>query len=135
MDWPLNDPEFFEEDLENVFIYQARRSKAIYRFEGDNVRNCSKKYLHPRDTNLQHGLGTRDEPPNKQHNPANLEYLPFTRASFERIITAFPLHGETTRIINRSDMAFFTDINLLSSPVKALCKRWRSHPGCMWTGC
>lgn len=44
MDWPLKDPEFFDEDLDNVFVYEPRRSKAIYRFAGDEVRclHCDK---------------------------------------------------------------------------------------------
>lgn len=37
MDWPLGEPAFFEEDFDSVFLYQPRRSKAVYRFDGDTV--------------------------------------------------------------------------------------------------
>lgn len=38
MDWPLDDPAFYDEDFDGVFLYQPGRSKAVYRFEGDTVR-------------------------------------------------------------------------------------------------
>jgi hypothetical protein len=39
MDWPLREADFCDEDLDNVFLYQTRRSKAVYRFADDQGRN------------------------------------------------------------------------------------------------
>ncbi|KAK4237720.1 hypothetical protein C8A03DRAFT_15766 [Achaetomium macrosporum] len=139
MDWPLTDPEFFDEDLDSVFVYQPRRSKAVYWFVGDEECNRSDiteywlktdqdvtRWLEEVDARksspgLAVILAARAEQPDNRHNPALLEYLPFTRTSFERIVAKLPLHGDTARIINRSDVAFFTDIDLLNSPANAIC--------------
>lgn len=40
MDWPLDDPEFWEEDYDDVFVYEPRRSKGVYHFAGDEVGQC-----------------------------------------------------------------------------------------------
>jgi hypothetical protein len=39
MDWPLEDPKFSEEDLDNVFAYEPQNRTGICRFFGDEVRN------------------------------------------------------------------------------------------------
>ncbi|KAK4221269.1 hypothetical protein QBC38DRAFT_377429 [Podospora fimiseda] len=53
-----------------------------------------------------------EQDPGKHHNPCHLLYLPFSREGFDQILTKFPLHGDTCRVINRSDFGFFEDINL-----------------------
>lgn len=65
-------------------------------------------------------LAARDnQGPN--HNPAILQYVPFTFEAMSQIAAEMPLHGDTVRIINRSDMAFYEDIDLTASPHKAIC--------------
>jgi len=65
-------------------------------------------------------LAARDaQGPN--HNPAILQYVPFTLEAMSQIAAEMPLHGDTVRIINRSDMAFYEDIDLTESPHKATC--------------
>jgi hypothetical protein len=71
--------------------------------------------------NSQDSLAARAEQPGIRHNPAILEYLPFSRESFEKIVTCLPLHGDTARIVNRYNMAFFTSIDQLDSPTNAIC--------------
>ncbi|KAH6632309.1 hypothetical protein F5144DRAFT_491614, partial [Chaetomium tenue] len=110
---PLKDPAFFDQDLDDLYRYEPQRSKAVYRFEGDEVFDCLC------DTSRR--LAARAEQPDNPHNPAILEYLPFSRKSFEKIVTCLPLHGDTARVVNRYNMAFFTSIDLLDSPANAIC--------------
>ncbi|KAK4235368.1 hypothetical protein C8A03DRAFT_46484 [Achaetomium macrosporum] len=126
MDWPLTDPAFFDEDLDSVFVYQPTRSKADItecwlETDQDVSRWLEEIDARKSSPGLAVILAARAEQPKNRHNPAILEYLPFTRASFKRIVTTLPLHGDTARIINRSDVAFFTDIDLLNSPANAMC--------------
>ncbi|KAK5653634.1 hypothetical protein OQA88_8664 [Cercophora sp. LCS_1] len=74
----------------------------------------------------------------KKHSDSSpnfpLRYVPFTRSQFEQITELFPLHGDTARIIDRKDVAFFCDINLTDTlgPEKALyycCRTPGTSPG------
>ncbi|KAK3294337.1 uncharacterized protein B0H64DRAFT_375135 [Chaetomium fimeti] len=138
MDWPLEDPAFFDKDLDNLYCYEQRRSKAVYRFEGDVVLMILQRLCDTDEDvsrwlkQLEHSLAARAEQPDIQHNPAILEYLPFSRESFKQIVTCLPLHGDTARVVNRYNMAFFTSIDLLDSPANALFHILRTtatHPG------
>ncbi|KAK4464070.1 hypothetical protein QBC42DRAFT_337177 [Cladorrhinum samala] len=76
-------------------------------------------------------LAARDaQGPN--HNPAILQYVPFTLEAMSQIAAEMPLHGDTVRIINRSDMAFYEDIDLTESPHKATFYCCRTSG--TWTG-
>ncbi|KAH6856091.1 hypothetical protein B0I37DRAFT_68382 [Chaetomium sp. MPI-CAGE-AT-0009] len=136
MDWPLKNPAFFDEDLDNLYRYEPRRSKGVYRFEGDkDITECwldidqdVSRWLEKVTQQRSRGkpgiaviLAARTEQPGIPHNPAILEYLPFSRESFEKIVTTLPLHGDTARVVNRYNMAFFTSIDLLDSPANAIC--------------
>lgn len=48
MDWPLDDPTFSGEDLDNVFTYESRGRTGVCRFAGDEVRSLSEL---PRERN------------------------------------------------------------------------------------
>jgi hypothetical protein len=37
MDWPLDDPEFEEKELNSLFRYQPQRSLGVYFFQGDKA--------------------------------------------------------------------------------------------------
>lgn len=49
-----------------------------------------------------------------RHNPAHLRKLSFTYEAFQQITSSLPLHGDTARIISRSDLSFFEEIDLYS---------------------
>lgn len=73
-------------------------------------------------------LASRQEP--KGSSPIfPLRFLPFTRDEFEQVTNLFPLHGDTARIIDRKDVAFFCDIDLTdtSGPEKAICLSFSFH--------
>lgn len=55
------------------------------------------------------------------HNSSILEYLPFSKNVFDQIITALPLHGDTARILNRSDQATFESVDLRRTQWGAIC--------------
>ncbi|KAK3346509.1 hypothetical protein B0T25DRAFT_552185 [Lasiosphaeria hispida] len=134
MDWPLKDPEFLDGDLDGVFRYRPRPNRAVYRCPDDE--DLVESWLET-DEDLSAWVEettTRRQGPGlavllasraddgQGHNGAILEYLPFTRTGFERIVAALPLHGDTARIINRSDIPFYTDINSLDGPRSAICQ-------------
>jgi len=78
-------------------------------------------------------LASRQEP--KSSSPIfPLRFIPFTRDEFEQVTNLFPLHGDTARIIDRKDVAFFCDIDLTdtSGPEKAIyycCRTPGTTPG------
>ncbi|KAK4650020.1 hypothetical protein QC762_703125 [Podospora pseudocomata] len=127
MDWPLNDPKFIKEDLEQFFAYQEKpqRSKAVGRFWGSD--DLDERPLHA-DCDVREWLELSKDQSQKpglsfilascheatRHNPAHLRKLSFTYEAFQQITSSLPLHGDTARIISRSDLSFFEEIDLYS---------------------
>lgn len=58
----------------------------------------------------------------KTPNGAVLQQLPFSKGIFTQIAKSFPLHGETTIVLNRSTHATFIDIDLRETEWNAICK-------------
>ncbi|KAK0724959.1 hypothetical protein B0H67DRAFT_569202 [Lasiosphaeris hirsuta] len=145
MDWPLKDAEFPQEDLDTVYRYRSRPNRAVYRCPDDEeLAESSLETEEHLTAWVEETTGRIPEGPGlavllasradegQGHNGAILEYLPFTKTGFERLIAALPLHGDTTRIINRSDIPFYTDINLLDCPRGAIyycCRTPSTWPG------
>lgn len=54
MDWPFNDPDFDDYDLDNVFEYEVRGSVALLRICGSKVSSlCEQPCLEPSLTTTQ----------------------------------------------------------------------------------
>ncbi|KAK4160434.1 hypothetical protein QBC43DRAFT_325516 [Cladorrhinum sp. PSN259] len=146
MDWPYESPEFSDRDLDRLFKYELRESKGIFRFPGDEeseldertikTDNDLKSWLDHLETLKEHSaLGViiaNRHGQNQKHNPATLQYLPFTREGFEQMIKTVPLHGSTARTINRSDVAYFTDIDVIDQGKRSIyycCRTSAATPG------
>ncbi|KAK4201888.1 hypothetical protein QBC40DRAFT_170522 [Triangularia verruculosa] len=77
-------------------------------------------------------LSSRHDARGSRHNPANLQKLPFTMEGFQQIAATLPLHGDTARIINRSDMPVFEEIDLFSTKgdkIYYCCRTSGAWPG------
>lgn len=55
-----------------------------------------------------------------------------SRQVFEVLAAQVPLHGDITRIINRSDAPIFSEMNLGVPDSKKICK---SHQSCLYEIC
>ncbi|KAK4185069.1 hypothetical protein QBC35DRAFT_440184 [Podospora australis] len=70
----------------------------------------------------------------RAHNPANLRYLPFSREAFVQITKELPLHGDTVRVISRTDVPFFEEINLVDSPISCPGIYYCCRTSATWAG-
>ncbi|KAK9773193.1 hypothetical protein AB5N19_11829 [Seiridium cardinale] len=147
MDFPYKDPAFDDHDLDNVFEYEERESLVVWRTDDEEevieqtVRNdldwnkwseqepfCA---IEERRRGLEVILAGR-KVEGKGHNGSILEYLPFSRLSFERLAYTLRIHGDIARVINRSDSAMFSDINVEDQEVDEIyytCRTTSKWPG------
>ncbi|KAK4185072.1 hypothetical protein QBC35DRAFT_504581 [Podospora australis] len=141
MDWPYEDHDFDKNDLDEVFVYSPSPSKAICWYEGEEEPRESviqtdrdlKYWLDDIETRQSSsGLAVILAARHKQgDNPANLQYVPFSREGFQMMAESLPLHGDTARHINRTDVPYFTDINLThrGDAVYHICRTPGTTPG------
>ncbi|KAK6087142.1 hypothetical protein SCUP234_02235 [Seiridium cupressi] len=124
MDFPYKDPAFDDHDLGNVFEYEERESLVVWRTDDDEEPFCSVEERR-RGLEVMKAEG-------KGHNGSILEYLPFSRLSFERLACILRIHGDIARVINRSDTAIFSDINVEDQEVDEIyytCRTTSKWPG------
>lgn len=125
MDVPYKDPTFDNDDLDDVFVYEERQSRLLWRLDGDEGLNekvvedesdwsqWSEKepfyWTEKAGKGLAAVVGSRAKEEHG-HNSSILEYLPFSQETFERLTGLWQIHGDIARVINRSDCVSFSII-------------------------
>lgn len=154
MDWPCQAPSFYDEQFD-VFQYEQGQSSAIRRYTEEGTQE--ERLLENEDDweDLLEGdffcryrpkspgiatvlAGRAQDSKNLRHNSAILEYLPFPRTTFNFLTIQMPIHGDISRIINRSDSPIFAEMNLDVSESARIYYFFRTSsawPGDMGASC